>query len=312
MIDKNSKIFIAGHNGMVGAAIHRIFKQKGFKKLIVVSKKKLNLLDQQNVHDYLMKSSPHLVIMAAAKVGGILANERNKSKFIYENLQIQNNLIHGSYLAGIKKLIYLGSSCIYPKQSRQPIKEDYFMKGPLEKTNDAYAIAKIAGIYMCNYYSKNYNLDYKCFMPCNMYGPNDNYDLNNSHFFSALIKKVLLAKKYNKKKLKVWGTGKPYRELLYVDDFADAIYFFLNNKFNNSFINIGSGKDYTIRWYAKFICKELGMKNLTIKFDKTKPDGMKRKLLDIKVAKKLGWKPKTPLKKGLQLTVDDFLTNNKF
>ena len=305
-INKNSKIFITGHKGMVGSAIHRLLKKRGFKSIITIEKKKLNLIYQNDVFKYLKKHKPDLVIVAAAKVGGILANSKYKSAFIYENLQIQNNLIHGSYLAGIKKLIFLGSSCIYPKVSKQPIKEEYILSSPLEETNDAYAIAKISGIMMCNNYNNDYGLDYKCLMPPNMYGPGDNYNLQNSHFFSALIKKIYDAKNFNKKFITVWGSGKSYRELLYVDDIADAVLYFMNKKFKEQFINIGSGKDYQIKWYAKFIMNELGLK-LKIKYDKTKPDGMKRKLLDSNLAKKYGWKYKTSLKNGFKKTYIDFL-----
>ena len=280
-INKKSKIFIAGHNGMVGSAIKKKFENKGFKKIITISKKKLNLLDQIKVFKFLKKNKPDLVIMAAARVGGIIANSSFKSQFIFENLQIQNNIIHGSYQAGIKNLIFLGSSCIYPKFSKQPIKEKYILTGELEQTNDAYAIAKIAGIMMCKNYSRSYGLNYKSLMPSNMYGPNDNYDLRNSHFFPALIRKIYEAKINNKKIIKVWGTGK------------------------ENFINIGSGKDYTIDWYVKFIMKQLKVK-LKIIYDKTKPDGVPRKLLDVSLAKKYGWKSKTSLKEGLFETLKDF------
>ena len=309
MISKKSKIFIAGHKGMVGSAIKKKFELNGYKKILTINKDKLNLLDQKKVFNYLKKSKPDLVIIAAAKVGGIIANSLYKSQFIYENLQIQNNLIHGSYLAGVKNLIFLGSSCIYPKYSKQPIKEKYILTAPLEETNDAYAIAKISGILMCNNYSKNYKLNYKCLMPSNMYGPNDNYHLKNSHFFAALIRKIYEAKILKKKKFTIWGSGKVYRELLFVDDFADAVLFFLNKKFKESFINIGSGKDYTIKWYAKFIMKEMGI-NLKIKFDKSKPDGMPKKLLDVNLAKKYGWKSKTSLEKGFKETFNNFI--NKY
>lgn len=308
-INRKSKIFIAGHNGMVGSAINRLLIKKGFKNIVTIEKKKLNLINQSDVFRYLDKNKPDLVIIAAARVGGIYANVKYKSKFIYENLQIQNNLIHGSYLAGVKKLIFLGSSCIYPKLSKQPIKEKYILTSPLEETNDTYAIAKIAGIMMCNNYSENYNLDYKCLMPCNLYGPGDNYDSQNSHFFSALLKKIHNANRSNKKFITLWGTGKPLRELLLVDDLADAVVHFMNRKFREKFINIGSGVDHKIEWYAKFIMNELSVK-LKIKYDKTKPDGMKRKLLDVNLAKKYGWKYKTSLKKGLKKTYDDFLSNH--
>ena len=304
-INKNSKIFIAGHNGMVGSAIKKKLIEKGFKKIITLNKKKLNLIDQLKVFNFLKKKKPDLVILAAAKVGGIVANSLYKASFIYENLQIQNNIIHGSYKAGIKDLIFLGSSCIYPKFSKQPIKEKYILTGALEETNDAYAIAKIAGIIMCNNYSKNYKLNYKCLMPSNMYGPNDNYDLQNSHFFAALIRKIHEAKTLKKKSVKVWGSGKVLRELLFVDDFADAVYFFLNKKIKESFINIGSGQDHTIEWYTKFIMKQMGVR-LKIDYDRSKPDGMPKKLLDVSLAKKYGWKSKTSLKEGLIKTLEDF------
>ena len=294
---------------MVGSAIYRLLKKKGYKKIITIEKKKLNLIDQNYVFKYLKKHKPDLVIVAAAKVGGILANSKYKSAFIYENLQIQNNLIHGSYLAGIKKLIFLGSSCIYPKFSKQPIKEEYILRSPLEETNDTYAIAKIAGIMMCNNYSKNYGLDFKCLMPSNLYGPGDNYHVENSHFFSALVKKIHDAVKSKKDFITLWGTGNALRELLLVEDLADAVIYFMNRKFKNKFINIGSGKDYKIKWYAKFIMKEIGV-NLKIKYDRTKPDGMKRKLLDSSVAKKYGWKSKTSLQVGFKKTYNDFLSRH--
>ena len=304
-INKKSKIFIAGHNGMVGSAIKKKFLQKGYKNIITINKKKLNLINQKKVFNYLKKIKPDLVIIAAARVGGIIANSLNKSQFIYENLQIQNNIIHGSYKCGVKNLIFLGSSCIYPKYSKQPIKEKYILTGSLEQTNDAYAIAKIAGIIMCKNYTKTYGLNYKCLMPSNMYGPNDNYDLNNSHFFPALIRKIYEAKMNNKKKVKVWGSGKVLRELLYVEDFADAVLFFINKKIKEDFLNIGSGKDYSIDWYTKFIMREMNIK-LKIIYDKSKPDGVPRKLLDVSLAKKYGWVSKTSLEEGFLNTLEDF------
>ena len=226
-LKKNSKIFIAGHNGMVGSAILRHFKRKNYKKIIIKNKNELNLLDQKKTYNFLKKIKPDFVIIAAAKVGGILANQNYKANFIYENLMIQSNLINASYLSGVKKLIFLGSSCIYPKYSKQPIKEEYLLSGKLEATNDAYAIAKIAGIKMCESYNQQYKLNYICLMPTNMYGPNDNYDLNNSHFFPALIKKIYTAKIKKKNYVQIWGNGKAKRELMYVDDIADACEFFL-------------------------------------------------------------------------------------
>ena len=309
MLNKESKIFVAGHNGMVGSSICRELKKKGYKKIITIEKKKLNLLNQEKVFKFLKKIKPKLTIIAAARVGGILANSKQKHQFIYENLQIQNNLIHGSFLAETKNLIFLGSSCIYPKNCKQPMKEDFILSGKLEETNDAYALAKLAGIKMCENYSKNYKLNYKSFMPPNMYGPGDNYDLLTSHFFSALIKKIHLAKKYNKKYIKVWGSGKPRRELLFVDDFAKAIVFFMNLKIKEPFLNIGTGKEHSIDWYVKFLLKKLNVK-LSIKYDKTKPDGVKSKMLDVTKAKKYGWKQKENLDHGLYLTLQDFYKNN--
>ena len=304
-INKKSKIFIAGHNGMVGSAIKKKLSEKGYKKIITIEKKKLDLIDQKKVFDFLKKKRPDLVIIAAARVGGIMANNLFKSQFIYENLQIQNNLIHGSYNAGVKNLIFLGSSCIYPKHSKQPIKERYILTGALEQTNDAYAIAKISGIMMCKNYSKSFGINYKCLMPSNMYGPNDNYDLNNSHFFPALIRKIYEAKINNKKSVKVWGSGKVLRELLYVEDFAEAVVYFINKNIKEDFINIGPGKDYSIDWYVKFIMRQLKVK-LKIIYDKSKPDGISRKLLDISLAKKYGWRSKISLKKGFFNTLKDF------
>ena len=308
MINKKSKIFIAGHRGMVGSSIYRKLKKLGYKNLIVADKKILNLLDQKKVYEYLKRNSPNLVIIAAAKVGGILANSKFKEKFLFENLQIQNNLIHGSYLAKVKNLIFLGSSCIYPRNCKQPMKEEYILSGKLEETNDAYAVAKIAGIYMCLNYSKNYNLNYKSLMPPNMYGPGDNYDINSSHFFSALINKISSAKKLNKKSIILWGTGNAQRELMFVEDFADALIFFINKRIKEPFINIGTGKSYSIKWYARFLMKKIGVQ-LKIKFDKRKPDGMPKKCLDISLARKYGWRLKSNFDVGFDKTYEDFQKN---
>ena len=309
MLSKKSKIFIAGHKGMVGSSIQRKLIKIGYKNLLLVDKKKLNLLDQKKVYNFLTKNKPKLVIIAAARVGGIVANSKYKNKFLYENLQIQNNLIHGSYLAGIKNLIFLGSSCIYPRKCKQPMKEKYILTGKLEETNDAYAIAKIAGIYMCANYSKNYNLNYKSLMPPNMYGPGDNYDLQNSHFYPALINKIAKAKRQNKKYVILWGTGKAKRELMFVEDFADALIYFMNKDFKEPFLNIGTGKSYSIKWYTKLLMKKIGV-NLKIKFDKSKPDGTPEKCLDISLAKKYGWKPKSDFHKGFDTTFKDYQKNN--
>ena len=308
MISKNNKIFLAGHNGMVGSAILKKLRKNGYKNIIIISKKKLNLLDQKKVENFLKKKNPKVVIIAAAKVGGILANNNNKANFLYENLLIQTNIIHSSYLAGVKNLIFLGSSCIYPKKTRQPMKESFFMTGSLEETNDAYAIAKIAGVKMCIEYSKQYKLNYKTLMPANMFGSNDNYDLKSSHFFPALINKIHNAKIKKRKFITLWGNGKSKRELLYAEDFADACIFFMKKKTKESIINIGSEVEKTIRGFAKYIMERLNI-NLIIKYDSIKPNGMKRKKLDLAISKKYGWKAKTSLDEAFKKVYSDFLKN---
>ena len=306
-LTKKSKIFLAGHGGMVGSAIHRKLIDKGYKNILVSKRKNLDLTKQAETFKFIKKNKPHLVIIAAAKVGGIYANQNYKDKFIYENLQIQNNLIHGSFLAGVKNLFLLGSSCIYPRLTKQPMSEKQLLTGKLEETNDAYAIAKIAGLKMCEYYSKIHNINFKGLMPPNLYGPNDNYNLKSSHFYPALLKKIYYAKIKKKKILEVWGTGKARRELMYVDDFADALIFFMNKKIKEPFINVGIGKDYPIKWYAKFLMKKIKV-NLKIKYDKSKPDGMPKKLLDISLAKKYGWVPKYDFDKAFENTFKNFLS----
>ena len=304
------KIFVAGHNGLVGSAIVKKLKSKGYKDILTVERKKLDLLDQKAVFNYLKKNKPKIVIIAAAKVGGIHANNEYGAEFIYENLQIQNNLIHSSYLNNIKNLIFLGSSCIYPKFAKQPLKEECLLSGKLEETNLPYAVAKIAGIKMCEAYNKQYKTNYKCLMPTNTYGPNDNYNLMTSHFFPALIHKAHMCKIKNKKSIEVWGTGKVYREMIFVDDLADACVYFMNKKTKHSLINIGSGKQMTILNYVKFILKKLNL-NIKINFIKSKPDGVYKKVLDIKRAKKYGWTAKTSLSEGFDITYKYFLKENK-
>tara|TARA_B100001778_G_scaffold330358_1_gene332703 strand:+ start:1844 stop:2770 length:927 start_codon:yes stop_codon:yes gene_type:complete len=306
MTNKNKKIFLAGHNGHLGSAIYRKLKSNGYKNIITIEKKKLNLLDQKKVFSFLNKKKPSSVIIAAARVGGIYANNTNRANFIYENLTIQNNLIHGSYKSGVKNLIFFGSSCIYPKNISKPIKEEMLLSGKLEYTNEPYAIAKIAGIKLCENYNKQYKTNYKCLMPCNSYGPNDNYDSKNSHFFAALIKKIYLAKKYKNKYIEIWGTGKPRREIIFVNDIADACIYFMNKKTSKTLINIGTGKDMTIESYAKYLIKFFNTK-LTIKKNLQMPDGIKRKLLNINLAKSEGWKAKTKLDEGLKITIKDFI-----
>ena len=309
-LNKKSKIFIAGHKGMVGSSIVRHFKKKGYKNLFFMNRKSLDLIDQKKTYLSIKKIRPDFVIIAAAKVGGISINNDQKGKFIYENIMIQTNLIHSSFLAGVKKLIFLGSSCIYPKHSKQPIKEEYLMTGKLEETNDSYAIAKIAGFKMCEAYNKQYKTNYICLMPPNLYGPNDNYNLKTSHFFPALIAKTHQALRNKTKMIKIWGDGTPKRELMYVDDLADACEFFLKKKTNHSLINIGSGEEKSILGYCKFIIKKLNT-SLKITFDKKKPNGTPRKKLDTSLAQKYGWKSKYNLNKGFDLTYKDYIKKIK-
>ena len=291
---------------MVGSAVLRDLKKRGYKKIYTVNRKVLDLRNQNRVFNYLKKIKPDGVIIAAATVGGINANNIYKADFIYDNLMIQNNLIHGSYLNKVKDLIFLGSSCVYPKNSKQPIKEEYLLSNYLEKTNEPYAIAKIAGIKMCSSYNFQYDLNYKCLMPCNSYGIKDNYDLKTSHFLPALIRKIVSAIHSNQDYIKVWGNGKPLRELIFSEDIADACIYFLKKKTDQSLINIGTGTDMSINHYAKFIMKHLGVK-LRIINEKEKLEGTYKKLLDVSLAKKYGWKYKTSLEKGLSLTINDYL-----
>jgi len=303
------KIFLAGHKGLVGSAILRKLKENKFKNIILADRKKLNLLDQKSVLYFLKRKKPDLVIIAAAKVGGIYHNNVHGADFIYENLQIQNNLIHGSYRSNIKKLIFLGSSCIYPKNSKQPIKEDYLLTGKLEETNEPYAVAKIAGVKMCEAYNRQYNTNYICLMPTNTYGPNDNYNSLDSHFFPALIKKAHECKIKNQKTFEVWGSGKPLRELIFVDDIADACVFFIKKTPKEFLINIGTGKDMKIKDYVKFLIKKLNL-NVNVKYNLSKPDGVYKKVLDVSKAKKYGWRAKVSLNKGFEITYRNFL--NKY
>ena len=306
MITKNSKIFIAGHNGLVGGAILRCLKKNGYKNIITADRSKLDLINQQKVLTFLKKNKPKFIFLCAAKVGGILCNSKYKAEMIYENLVIQTNIIHSAYLSGIKDLIFLGSSCVYPRNCKQPIKEEYLLNGILEKTNDAYAIAKIAGIKMCESYNLQYGTNYKCIMPTNTFGPNDKYDTLNSHFFPSLIKKIYNLK--DKDTLTLWGNGKPKREAIYVDDLADACIFFMKKKTKHSLINIGSGIEKSIEQYARFIIKKLGLK-VNIKFDKSKPNGTPRKLLNSHVAISYGWRANTNLDEGFDKVYQSYLLN---
>ena len=306
MINVNSKIYVAGHTGLVGSAIVKKLKEKGYKKIITANRLSLNLTDQKKVFQFLKKHRPKFIFIAAAKVGGIYANNKYKADFIYNNISIQTNLIHAAYLCGIKDLIFLGSSCVYPRNCKQPIKEEYLLNGELEETNDAYAIAKIAGIKMCQSYNAQYKTNYKSLMPTNTFGSNDNYDKMNSHFFPALIRKVHESKK-NNKDLVLWGNGKAKREVLYVDDLADACVYFMKKRIKESFINIGTGRDYSIKEYARIIINTLIPKNdIRIVFDLSKPNGTPRKVLDVSKAKKYGWVAKTKLKESILTTYLDF------
>ena len=308
---KVSKIFVAGHRGMVGSTILEKLKLHGFENIIIAEKSKLNLLNQSDVLDFFSDNKIDQVYIAAAKVGGILANSKYPADFIYENLMIQTNLIHSAYSCKIKNLIFLGSSCIYPKKSKQPIKEQYLLDGKLEKTNDAYAIAKIAGIKMCDSYNQQYGTNYRCLMPTNTFGPNDSYHTLNSHFVPSLIKKIHYAKIKNKKNITLWGNGKAKREILYVDELAKACIYFMNKKTKDLIINIGSGKDYSIKEYAKLFLKILApKKKINIKYDLSKPNGTPRKVLDIALAKKYGWRPNFNLKKQILETYQSYKNNN--
>ena len=308
MIDKKSKIFVAGHNGLVGSAIVRKLKEKGYKDIITIDKSKLDLTNQSEVFSFLKKKKPKFIFIAAAKVGGIYSNNKFRAEFIYSNLSIQNNIIHAAYKCKIRDLIFLGSSCVYPKLCKQPIKEEYLLNGVLESTNEPYAIAKIAGIKMCESYNFQYKTNYKCLMPTNTFGPNDNYNSLNSHFFPSLIKKIHTIKKYKKNTLTLWGDGSPKRELIFVDDVAEACVFFMNKKIKEPLINIGTGKDFTIKEYANFLLKIIyPKKKVRIKFDRSKPNGTPRKVLNIKLAKKYGWIAKTDIKKAMRITYKDYL-----
>lgn len=299
---KTSKIYIAGHNGMVGSAIKRKLMSQGFTNLITRTHSELDLTNQKAVNEFFEKEKPKYVFLAAAKVGGILANSTYPAEFLYDNLMMETNIIHAAYKNNVKKLLFLGSSCIYPKMAPQPIKEEHLLTGPLEKTNEAYAIAKIAGLRLCKHYNEQYNTNFISVMPTNLYGPNDNYDLKNSHVMAALIRKVYEAKINNKKEVEIWGTGTPKREFLHVDDLADAVIYLMQNhnaKDIGDFVNIGSGKDITIQELAEIIKEIAGFKGSII-YDTSKPDGTPRKLLDVSKLTRLGWKSKISLQEGIK------------
>lgn len=297
-MQKDSKIFIAGHKGMVGSAIMRELQNQGYNNIIVKNRKELDLLNQQAVADFFVQEKPQFVFLAAAKVGGIEANRSQLGAFTYENLQIQNNIIHSSYLNKVERLIFLGSSCIYPKFAAQPIKEEYLLTGPLEPTNYGYAVAKIAGLKMCEAYRAQYGCDFVAIMPTNLYGTNDNFDLTTSHVMPALIRKFHEAKMRGDSAVEVWGSGTPKRELLFVDDLAEACIFVMNNKNVTELTNIGTGEDISIRDLAELIKKTVGFKGEII-FDISRPDGPPRKVLDVSKINALGWKAKTSLESGV-------------
>jgi GDP-L-fucose synthase len=312
---KNYKIYIAGHNGMVGSAIKREFESAGYKNLVYKDLSELDLTRQLEVEKFFDKEKPQVVFIAAAKVGGILANNTYRAEFIYDNLMIESNLINSSYKSGVQKLIFLGSSCIYPKLAPQPLKEEYLLSDYLEFTNEPYAIAKIAGIKLCENYYRQFGCNFYSAMPTNLYGPNDNYNLETSHVLPALIRKFHDAKKENKPEVVLWGTGKPKREFLYVDDLAEAMRFLLENieakdiyEKGITHINIGTGEDLTISELASLIAQITGFKEKVV-YDNSKPDGTPRKLMDVSRINKLGWKYKTLLKDGIHKAYDWYLSN---
>ena len=308
-MDKKAKIFVAGHNGMVGSAICRELRKNGYNNLILKDSKELDLRNQQMVNDFFKKFQPEYVFLAAAKVGGIMANSTYKADFIYDNLMIQNNIIYSSFKFGVNKLLFLGSSCIYPKMSSQPIKEEYLLSGYLESSNEPYAIAKIAGLKLCQYYREQYQSNFISLMPTNLYGFHDNFDLNNSHVLPALIRKFHEAKINNYNHVELWGTGSPLREFLFVDDLAEACLFLMKNYNESIPLNIGTGKDLSILDLAETIKDIIGF-NGTIKWDSSKPDGTHRKLLDVSKVNSLGWQAKTTLRVGINKTYEWYQKNN--
>ena len=312
MINKNSKIYIAGHNGMVGSSVWRSLSSKGYQNLIGVSSKELDLKDQQAVSNYISQEKPDAIIDAAARVGGILANNNYPYPFLMENMQIQNNLIDSALQTGIEKFIFLGSSCIYPKLAPQPLKEQYLLTGELEPTNEWYAIAKITGVKACQAIRNQFGKDYVSLMPTNLYGTNDNFDFNTSHVLPAMMRKFHEAKENNHAPVTLWGSGTPMREFLFVDDMARAVVFALENKLPEYLYNVGTGEDLTIKKLAATIQKTVGH-NGEIIWDSTKPDGTPRKLMDISKMHALGWKHQVQLEEGIQKTYDWFLENvNQF
>ncbi|MBK7051555.1 MAG: GDP-L-fucose synthase [Rhodoferax sp.] len=309
-MDKHAKIYVAGHCGMVGSAIVRNLQAKGYTNIVTRTHQELDLIDQTAVDLFFEQEKPDYVFLAAAKVGGIQANNNYRADFIYQNLMIEVNLIHAAHKADVNRLLFLGSSCIYPRDCPQPIKEEYLLTGPLEPTNEPYAIAKIAGIKLCESYNRQYGRQYVSVMPTNLYGPNDNYDLNDSHVLPALLRRTHEAKQRGDKILTVWGSGKPMREFLYVDDMADACVFLMEQNINEGLYNIGAGVDITIDELARTILEVVGFKG-EIVFDASKPDGTPRKLLDVSRLKDIGWQSQTPLVEGIRKAFAGFLSASK-
>jgi GDP-L-fucose synthase len=303
-------VFIAGHRGLVGSAILRNLEQKSGIELFTKTRKELDLRDRGSVEQFLKAAKPEVVVMAAAKVGGIQANQQFPVEFLLENLEIQNSVIVGSFLAGVKKVLFLGSSCIYPRLATQPIAEDALLTGPLEATNEPYALAKIAGIKLCQAYARQHGANFVSVMPTNIYGPNDNFDLQNSHVLAALLRKAHEAKVSGKSSIVVWGTGTPRREFLHSEDLADAVGCLIEHYDSPEIVNVGCGRDVTIRELAELVCQVVGFTG-TLEFDSTKPDGTPRKLLDVSKLTKLGWQAKIPLREGIESTYEWFLNNRK-
>jgi GDP-L-fucose synthase len=304
-MQQDSKIYIAGHKGMVGSALERNLRARGFSNLVLRTRAELDLCSQQAVEDFFAAEKPEFVFLAAAKVGGINANNIYRADFIYENLMVQNNVIHAAYRNKVKKLMFLGSSCIYPKLAPQPLKEEYLLTGPLEYTNEPYAIAKIAGIKMCESYHLQYGCDFISVMPTNLYGPNDNYDLSNSHVLPALLRKFHDAKESGQSTVTVWGTGKPRREFMHADDMADACVYLMNNYSGDKFVNIGVGEDISIGDLARLIARIVGYTGEVV-FDASKPDGTPRKLMDVSYLHSLGWKHRVSLEEGITHVYQDY------
>jgi GDP-L-fucose synthase len=309
-IDKTSKIYVAGHRGMVGSALVRVLQAKGYTNILTRTRDELDLLNQQDTYAFLREEKPDYIFIAAAKVGGIVANNTYRADFIYQNLQIETNLIHGAHLAGIQRLMFLGSSCIYPRDCPQPIKEEYLLSGPLEPTNEAYAIAKIAGIKLCEAYNHQHGRQYISVMPTNLYGINDNYDLETSHVLPALIRKAHEAKLRGDKTLTVWGTGTPRREFLFADDLADACVFLMEKDYSGPLLNVGTGEDITIRELAETVCKVVGFEGELV-FDISRPDGTPRKLLNVHPLKMLGWVARTGMSESIAASYQDYINRHQ-